>query len=88
MCYAPTAHSRGHAYLHAYQMMPSADLLDAQPVALTVSLAALISRPGARLVCAGCGEEITNEREVLRADQPFCHACVGDGYYRRCDGSA
>lgn len=87
MRYAPSAPSRWHAYLAAYQSMPVADLLEAQPVVLTVSIAALISRPGARVVCHGCGEEIVNEREVWRDEEPWCRACVGDGYYQWYDRS-
>jgi formylmethanofuran dehydrogenase subunit E len=41
-------------------------LLQVQAITLTVSLAALIARPGVRVRCVQCGEEIMNEREIWR----------------------
>jgi len=80
--YAPDAQSRWHAQLAAYQIMPTAELLCAAPVALTVSLADLISRPGVRATCEQCGEEILNEREVLVDGHTLCRSCAGDSYYQ------
>ncbi len=48
--YAPDAPDRWHAQLAAYQTMPTTELLQAQPVTLTVSLKALISHHGDRVV--------------------------------------
>ncbi len=79
--YAPDAQSRWHAQLAAYQIMPTAELLCAAPVALTVSLADLISRPGVRATCEQCGEEILNEREVQVDGHTLCRNCAGDSYY-------
>jgi len=71
-----------HAQLEAYQTMPDDELLHAQPVQLTVSLQSIISRPGLRVQCATCGEEIMNEREVLCDGQALCRRCAGmDSYY-------
>jgi formylmethanofuran dehydrogenase subunit E len=78
--YAPEAQSRWHAYLAAYQVMPVAELLAYQPVTLTIDLQALISRAGARTTCTRCGEEIINEREVLRDGAPICRGCAGENY--------
>ncbi|NJN18551.1 MAG: formylmethanofuran dehydrogenase [Oscillochloris sp.] len=80
--YAPTAASRWHAYLAAYQVMPAAALLLAQPVELALDVQAIISRPGLRVVCAQCGEEIINEREVVRQGIILCRACADAAYYR------
>lgn len=80
--YAPQAQSRWHAYLDAYQLMPDDELLEARAVELTLDLKALISRPGARTACARCGEEIINEREVIRDGEPVCRSCAGETYYR------
>jgi formylmethanofuran dehydrogenase subunit E len=85
--YAPDAQSRWHAQLAVYQIMPTAELLCAAPVALTVSLAALISRPGVRAMCEQCGEEILNEREVLVDGHTLCRSCAGDSYYQSQTGS-
>lgn len=79
--YVPAAQSRWHAQLAAYQSLPTATLLCARPVVLTVSLAAIISRAGARVNCTVCGEEIINEREALLDGQPFCRGCADGSYY-------
>lgn len=80
--YAPDAADRWHAQLAAYQVMPDVELLCAQEVRLTVSLAAIISRHGMRVVCDHCGEDIINEREVRRRGEILCRACAGDVYYQ------
>lgn len=79
--YAPDASSRWHAYLEAYQVMPDDVLLEWQPVQLSPSVDELISRPGLRAACEQCGEEIINEREVLRNGRILCRSCAGDCYY-------
>ncbi len=82
--YAPRERRRYFAMLAGYQRMPDEALLSLQPVQLTTPVAALISRQGARAVCALCGEEIINEREVLHQGQTVCQACAGYGYYKAC----
>ncbi len=77
----PDAHSRWHAQLAAYQYLPSDQLLIWQPVQLTLSMRVLISRPGVRVNCVRCGEEILNEREVVVHGEPVCRACAGEAYY-------
>ncbi len=79
--YAPDARSSWEAQLLGYQVMPEETLLRVQPVALTLSLRQLLSRPRARAVCEACGEEILNEREVLQNGQTLCRACAGQRYY-------
>jgi formylmethanofuran dehydrogenase subunit E len=80
--YAPGAKSRWHAYLEAYQVMPDEELLEAWPVGLTLDLKALISRNGVRAACALCGEEIINEREVVRDGHVRCRSCAEEAYYQ------
>lgn len=83
--YAPDASDLWHAQLQAYQIMPAVELLDVQDVALTISLQAIISKPG-RVVCTACGEDILNERYVLQDERPLCYACAHGAYYTiRCD---
>lgn len=77
----PHAESRWHAQQQAYQTMPDGELLVAQPVSLEVDLDAIISRPGPRVTCAECGEEVINEREVRRDGRVVCRACAGEAYY-------
>lgn len=79
--YAPGETRRYYAQLHAYQVMPDDELLMLTEVQLTTPLSTLISRPGVRLNCAGCGEEVINEREVYLEGAPYCRACAGQAYY-------
>ena len=77
----PDARSRWHGQLAAYQHLPADQLFVWQPVQVRFSLEALISRPGVRVNCAHCGEEIINERERIINGETLCQACAGEGYY-------
>jgi len=79
--FAPDEKSRWHAYMEAYQRMPLERLFVAQPVHLLVSMPAIISRAGAKAICAQCGEEIFNQREVQSGGMVLCKACAGETYY-------
>lgn len=80
--YAPDARDRWTAQLQGYQIMPAGELLAAEPVQLTLDLKAIISRPGVRVNCEVCGEEIINAREVHRDGAVLCRHCDGDIYFR------
>jgi formylmethanofuran dehydrogenase subunit E len=77
------APDRWNAQLLGYQRLPAEDLLIVEPVSLAVDLASLVSRDGARASCSVCGEEISNEREVISGDDVLCRACAGEAYYVR-----
>lgn len=81
---APNERSRWHTMLASYQTMPTPDLLCWQEVRLTINLEALISRPGVRVNCAVCDEEILNEREIIVNNRPLCRTCASeaDAYYQ------
>lgn len=81
MVCAPNERSRWHTMLEAYQIMPAADLLCWHKVRLSVDMQMLISRPGVRVNCAGCGEEILNEREIEVTGQLLCKGCHEGAYY-------
>lgn len=84
----PDAKSRWHAQLEAYQTLSNTDLFVAQEVRLHLSLHDLISRPGIRVTCAVCGEEIINEREVISDGQTLCRDCAGEAYFQvKCDSA-
>ncbi|MFZ5880837.1 MAG: FmdE family protein [Chloroflexota bacterium] len=70
------------AQMQAYQSMPEEELLTLQEVVLSTPIGQVISRPGLRVNCSACGEEIINEREVRRDGLALCRACAGLGYYR------
>lgn len=89
--HAPEAESRWHAYVLAYQTMPDDDLLEAERVVLVTPVERLISHARHRAICAECGEEVSNEREIVVDGRALCRSCAaqrGDGpagagaYYR------
>jgi len=81
LSYAPDEPRRYFAQLQGYQVMPDAELLRIQEVALNPTLEELISKPLARVTCDYCGEEIINEREVNVNGAVLCRTCANDGYY-------
>lgn len=78
--YAPAAPDLWHAQLDAYQRMPDSELLTDRPVKLRTPLQALLGRAGVREECAGCGEEIMNDRGARIAGRVLCAECTGCGY--------
>ncbi len=80
--YAPEESRHYFAQMKAYQIMPDEEMLAAQEVSLAVPLAEILSRPGVRVNCYVCGEEIMNEREVKRQGLILCRACAGSSYYQ------
>jgi formylmethanofuran dehydrogenase subunit E len=82
LTYAPKAPNRWRAQLDAYQVMPESELLSSCDVELLASLEYLIGRPGIRANCLACGEEILNQREVIREGKVMCQSCADGGYTR------
>ncbi len=80
--HAPEEPRHYFAQLAAYQVMPDHELLSIQPVQLITPIEAIISRPGVRVNCDLCGEEIINEREITRDGLQLCRSCAGQSYYQ------
>lgn len=78
---APSEPNPYYAQLQAYQVMPDADLLTVCEVRLQVPVATIVARPGERVSCDNCGEEIINQREVLVDGRTRCRTCAGQAYY-------
>lgn len=76
------ARSRWHAYLEAYQQLPAEAMFGQREVRLNFDLDAMVGRHGPRTVCAQCGEEILNQRELERDGQTLCRSCAGESYWR------
>ena len=79
--YAPNENRRYFAQLQAYQIMPDEVLFSIQEVQLNRPLDEILSRPGVRVNCDACSEEIINGREVRRHDLVLCLSCAGLAYY-------
>ena len=80
--YAPDEPRHYFAQLRGYMIMPEAELLTIQSVTLTPTVEVIVSRPVIRTNCARCGEEIINEREIVRDGAVLCYACAHGGYYQ------
>jgi formylmethanofuran dehydrogenase subunit E len=79
--YMPDEARRYFTQLGAYQVMPDEELLTIQEVRLLSSVKDLVSRPGVRVNCTLCSEEIINQREVTRYGMVLCLPCAGSSYY-------
>jgi formylmethanofuran dehydrogenase subunit E len=80
--YAPDEPRHYFAQMQAYQIMPDDEMFTFTTVTLNAPIEAIISRPGVRVNCDLCGEEIMNEREVHQDGLTLCHACAGERYYQ------
>ncbi len=80
--YAPSARNKWEAQLIGYQHIPDDLLLDWQNVELTTPIKQIIGQAGKRADCEICGEEIINQREVIREGTVLCKSCAGESYFR------
>ena len=79
--YAPHEKRRWYAQLDGYQVMPDDELFMMQEVTLSTPVENLIGRPGVRVNCESCGEEIINQRQVYQDGQQLCKFCAGESNY-------
>ena len=80
----PDAESPWHAYLEAYKFISDKNLFVIKEVQLTRAIEDILSKPDARVTCQVCGEEIINEREIIKGELTLCRSCAGDRYYDEC----
>lgn len=79
--YAPSARNKWQAQLLGYQHIPDELLLVWRTVELTTPIKQIVGQAGQRAVCEICGEEIINQREVVREGMIICRSCAGDSYF-------
>ncbi|MBI5291965.1 MAG: TraR/DksA C4-type zinc finger protein [Chloroflexi bacterium] len=79
--YAPEARGKWEAQLFGYQRLPADQLFSAHAVELKTPIEQIISRPGLKVTCDYCGEEIMNQREIERDGATLCRACAGESYF-------
>lgn len=79
--YAPTARNRWEAQLIGYQRMPIDELFTIEEVRLNTPIETIVSHAGRKAVCAQCGEEIINGREIVSEGKVWCKACWVGAYY-------
>ena len=80
--FIPEEPHRYSAQMQAYQIMPDEEMFTVQEVTLGKSIEQILSRPGMRVNCDICGEEIMNEREVRKNEMILCRPCAFGGYYQ------
>jgi formylmethanofuran dehydrogenase subunit E len=81
--YAPAGETRRYfVQLHGYQLMPFSEMFLTQEIVLRTPIKEIVSRPGVRVNCEICGEEIINERQVEHEGMLLCRACAWGGYYQ------
>ena len=73
--------SRWHRQMLGYQLMPLDKLFSIDWVQLNLPIKEIVSRPGVRVNCNSCGEEIINEREVIMDGSIQCRSCSGYSYF-------
>lgn len=73
---------RYFAQMQAYKTMPDEEMFTVAEIQLSISVEEIISRPGMRVDCDLCGEEVMNEREVRQDGLTLCRACAGTVYYQ------
>ncbi len=79
--YVPQEKRHYFAQLYGYQIMPIEELLVFETVNLQTAITQIIGKLGVRVNCAICGEEIINQREIIRDGMTMCRACAGESYY-------
>lgn len=79
--YAPAARNKWEAQLIGYQHIPDELMLDWRRVELTVPVKQIVGQAGKRVACEICGEEIINQREVIREGTVMCKSCTGNSYF-------
>ena len=78
--YAPSARNKWEAQLIGYKYIPDELLFHWQWVQLTIPVKQIIGQAGGRVSCEICGEEIINQREVIREGTVLCKPCAGGAF--------
>lgn len=81
--YAPSARNKWEAQLIGYQYIPDELLFHWEWVELITPVKQIIGQAGRRVVCEVCGEEIINQREVIREGTVLCKTCTDGAYFRK-----
>jgi formylmethanofuran dehydrogenase subunit E len=75
------ARNKWEAQLIGYQRIPDELLLHWQWVKLTIPMKQVVGQAGTRVTCEICGEEIINQREVIREGTVMCKSCADASYF-------
>ncbi len=72
---------RHGAQMAAYRTLPEAELFDIQPVSVELGEFDRPGKPGVRVNCTVCGEEVNDHRHIDGDDGPMCRPCASGAYY-------
>ncbi len=78
----PEVENKYAAQLEAYKIMTDDELFTVMDVRLELRPEDMPGRPLQRVLCAGCGEQVQDMREVRRDNTILCRPCAEGGYYR------
>ncbi len=73
---------RHAAQMAAYRSLPDEELFTLQDVSVELGEYDKPGKPGARVVCSVCGEEVNDHRHIDGDDGPMCRPCASGPYYR------
>ena len=80
--FAPSARNKWESQLIGYKYIPDEILFNWQWVELTVPVEQIVGQAVRRVMCEICGEEIINQREVIREGTILCKPCESGSYIR------
>ncbi len=70
------------AYLQALKMLPEEDLLGIREVVVALEPCDLPGPPVRYAICAACGEQVLDNRDVVLDGKTYCQPCArGQAYY-------
>jgi len=81
LAYAPEIAEKRSRQIEAYKRMPDNVLFRVQEVKVELSSFDIPGPTSRKTVCAGCGQVVRDNREVVVNGQPFCRICVNEGYF-------
>jgi len=81
--YVRSGLEKDDAQREAYKVMPEEELFVVQEVLVDIPKYDLPGRPISKVMCAVCGEEVNDSREVWVNGKVLCQACALGSYYRR-----
>lgn len=73
--------AEGEDMLDFYEKLPEVGWLEAQEVFVRLKPGDLPGPPVGVVVCESCGEEVTDDRHIIKDGKTLCKTCAGDGYY-------
>ena len=80
--YAPWETEKRRQQLQAYKVMPDAVMFCVQKVKVDLTEFDLPGPTRRKVACAGCGQMVRDNREVLLKGRPYCRPCAQGAYFR------